>query len=83
MSKGDSNKVKRAPMTGENRRANKALIERMDRLREKIGAIGVPVAKLNREGRRRSCPPQYAYKPFVVSYSKRIRCCYIDVIASD
>ncbi len=30
-----------------------ALVERMDRLRKKIGAIGVPVAKLIREGRRR------------------------------
>ncbi len=46
-------KLERAPMTGERRGANKALVERMDRLREKIGPIGVPVALLIREGRRR------------------------------
>ncbi len=46
-------KLKRSPMTGESRAANEALVERMDRLRKKIGAIGVPVAKLIREGGRR------------------------------
>ena len=46
-------KIERAPMTGERREANKALVERMDRLREKIGPLGVPVTELIREGRRR------------------------------
>ena len=53
MSKGDSGKVKGARMAGENRKPNRALIERVDRLREKIGPIGVPVSKLIREGRRK------------------------------
>jgi len=53
MSKRDSSKVARAPIARESQRANKALIERMDRLREKIGPIGVPVSKLIREGRRK------------------------------
>jgi len=46
-------KLERASLRGGRRRANKALVERMDRLREKIGPIGVPVANLIREGRRR------------------------------
>ena len=46
-------KLKRGSLRGESRRASKALVERMDRLREKIGPIGVPVADLIREGRRR------------------------------
>ena len=46
-------KLERASPRGESRKASKALVERMDRLREKIGPIGVPVAKLIVEGRRR------------------------------
>lgn len=46
-------KMERAPMTAERRKGNKALVERMDRLREKIGPIGVRVVELIREGRRR------------------------------
>ncbi len=46
-------KLKLAPMTVKNRQARRALVERMDRLRKKIGPIGVPVAELIREGRRR------------------------------
>ena len=53
MSKGDSGKVKGARMAGENRKPIRALIERVDRLRERIGPIGVPVSKLIREGRRK------------------------------
>jgi len=45
-------RLKRTPMTAERREA-KALVDRMDRLRKKIGPIGVPVAELIREGRRR------------------------------
>ncbi len=46
-------RLKKAPLTVENRQANKGLVERMDRLREKIGPIGVRVVELIREGRRR------------------------------
>lgn len=46
-------KLERAPMTVKRLEVNKALVERMDRLREKIGPIGVPVSELIREGRRR------------------------------
>lgn len=46
-------KLEGAVMKGEKRKADKLLIDRMDRLREKIGPIGVPVAELIREGRRR------------------------------
>lgn len=46
-------KLERAPMTGGGRKGIHALVERMDRLREKIGPIGLPVAELIREGRRR------------------------------
>lgn len=46
-------KLKRGSLRGESRKTNKALVERMDRLRKKIGPIGVPVAKLIVEGRRR------------------------------
>ncbi len=37
----------------ESRKPDHALVARMDRLREKIGPIGVAVAELVREGRRR------------------------------
>lgn len=40
-------------MKAERRKADKLLVAQMDRLREKIGPIGVPVAELIREGRRR------------------------------
>ncbi len=40
-------------MKGKTRKASKLLVNRMDRLREKIGPIGVPAAELIREGRRR------------------------------
>lgn len=43
---------------GRFRRPDKALVARMDRLREKIGPIGVSVAKLVREGRRRRRGPE-------------------------
>jgi hypothetical protein len=46
-------KTAKGPMTAERRETNRALVERMDRLREKIGPIGVPVSELIREGRRR------------------------------
>lgn len=46
-------KMGKAPLSAEKREANKALVGRMDRLREKIGPIGVPVSELIREGRRR------------------------------
>ncbi len=45
--------LKKGPMTVESRVVNKALVERMDRLRQKIGPIGIPVVELIREGRRR------------------------------
>lgn len=47
------NTLKKAPVVVEKRRPDKALLERMDRLREKIGPIGVSVVELIREGRRR------------------------------
>lgn len=47
------NRLKKVPMVAEKRRPDRALVERMDRLREKIGPIGVPVVELIREGRRR------------------------------
>lgn len=47
------NTLKKAPMVTEKRRPDKALVEQMDRLREKIGPIGVSVVELIREGRRR------------------------------
>lgn len=46
-------KLERTEMKGESRKASKLLVAQMDRLREKIGPIGVPVAELIREGRRR------------------------------
>jgi len=46
-------KRERTEMKGESRKASKVLVEQMDQLREKIGPIGVPVAELIREGRRR------------------------------
>jgi len=45
--------LKKAPVVVERRRPDRALVERMDRLREKIGPIGVSVVELVREGRRR------------------------------
>lgn len=45
--------LKEAHSTVERREADRALVERMDRLREKIGPIGVSVVELIREGRRR------------------------------
>lgn len=46
-------KLRRAPRAAATREAKQTLVERMNRLREKIGPIGVPVAELIREGRRR------------------------------
>jgi len=40
-------------MKAKRRKADKLLVAQMDRLRERIGPIGVPVAELIREGRRR------------------------------
>lgn len=45
--------LERAPAAAENRKPDYALVERMDRLREKIGPIGGHVPELIREGRRR------------------------------
>jgi len=45
--------LRKAPLTVANREAGRALAERMDRLREKIGPVGVRVVELIREGRRR------------------------------
>lgn len=45
--------LKRPPMAAKSQAGNMVLVERMDRLREKIGPIGVPVVNLIREGRRR------------------------------
>lgn len=46
-------KLEGIAMKGERPKPNKLLVAQMDRLREKIGPIGLPVAKLIREGRRR------------------------------
>ncbi len=46
-------RLKRAAPTWESRKVNRALAERIDRLREKIGSIDIPVVTLIREGRRR------------------------------
>ena len=46
-------KLERPAMKAESRKAGKLLVAQMDRLREKIGPIGVPGAELIREGRRR------------------------------
>lgn len=46
-------KLEETAMKGERGKPNKLLVTRMDRLREKIGPIGVPIAELIREGRRR------------------------------
>jgi len=51
--KGLLKKLERAQPAGERQEDKRALIERMDRIRKKIGRIGVPVAELIREGRRR------------------------------
>lgn len=45
--------LKKAPLTVVSREAGRALAERMDRLREKIGPVGIRVVELIREGRRR------------------------------
>lgn len=45
--------LKKAPVVMEGRRSDRSLVERMDRLREKIGPIGVRAVDLIREGRRR------------------------------
>ena len=46
-------KLEETTMRGERPKPNRPLVAQMDRLREKIGPIGVPVAELIREGRRR------------------------------
>jgi hypothetical protein len=45
--------LKRPTTAAKSRARNMVLVERMDRLREKIGSIGVPVIHLVREGRQR------------------------------
>lgn len=45
--------LKRPPMAAKSQAGNMVLVKRMDRLREKIGPIGVPIVNLIREGRRR------------------------------
>lgn len=45
--------LEKAPVAVESRKPDRTLVARMDRLREKIGRIGVGVAELVREGRRR------------------------------
>jgi hypothetical protein len=47
------NTSRKATAPLETRRPDRALVQRIDRLREKIGSIGVTVAELVREGRRR------------------------------
>jgi hypothetical protein len=46
-------KLEETAMKAKRRKADKLLVAQMDRLRERIGPIGVPVAELIREGRRR------------------------------
>lgn len=46
------NTLKKIPVGVERRSPDRALVEQMDRLREKIGPIGVRVVELVREGRR-------------------------------
>ncbi|MBI3014400.1 MAG: hypothetical protein HYY65_04920 [Candidatus Tectomicrobia bacterium] len=46
-------KMERVPVVKEKKEPNRALVERMNRLRKKIGAIDIPVSELIREGRRR------------------------------
>jgi hypothetical protein len=46
-------KLDETAMKARGRKADKLLVAKMDRLREKIGSIGVPVAEVIREGRRR------------------------------
>lgn len=46
-------KLEEIAMKAKRRKADKLLVAKMDRLREKIGSIGVPVAELIREERRR------------------------------
>jgi len=46
-------KLEETTMRGERPKPNRLLVAQMDRLREKIGPIGVPIAELIREGRRR------------------------------
>ena len=45
--------LEKAPAAAESRKPDHTLVERMDRLRQKIGPIGVHVPGLIREGRRR------------------------------
>ena len=45
--------LEKAPAAAESRKPDHTLVERMDRLRQKIGPIGVHVSGLIREGRRR------------------------------
>jgi hypothetical protein len=45
--------LEKAPAIVEPRKPDRTLVGRMDRLREKIGPIGLRVADLVREGRRR------------------------------
>ena len=45
--------LRKAPVSVESRKPDRTLVARMDRLREKIGPIGVGVAELVREGRRK------------------------------
>jgi hypothetical protein len=46
-------KLEETAMKAKRRKADKLLVAQMDRLREKIGPIGVPAGELIREGRRR------------------------------
>jgi hypothetical protein len=50
-------KLEETAMKAKRRKADKPLVAQMDRLRKKIGPIGVPVAELVREGRRQQSPP--------------------------
>jgi hypothetical protein len=47
------NTLEKAPVIGERRKPDPSLVARMDRLRGRIGPIGVGVAELVREGRRK------------------------------
>jgi hypothetical protein len=50
-------KLEETAMKAKKRKADKLLVAQMDRLRKKIGPIGVPVAELVRQGRRQQSPP--------------------------
>ncbi len=47
------NTLEKAPAIVESRKPDRSLVARMDRLREKIGPVGIGVAELVREGRRK------------------------------